>query len=199
MISEEFGPWIGTATGNRFYLLNPNMDDVTIEDVAISLSKICRFNGHLKPEYLLDIYSVAQHSFNVWHLVKNVWGDAEAAKWAFAHDWLEAFYGDNTSPLKVAVPELKTIEKAAQPGLIDKYGIPYDERIEAVVKKADLTVGYREAEIFQDIDVDEAWQIGFIPEETMHDIDPNFACWDPRRSYGIFMKTFRAEFGDAVS
>ena len=48
--------YITTVTGKHFYPLNPNPQDIDIEDIAHALSLICRANGHFK-----YFYSVAQH------------------------------------------------------------------------------------------------------------------------------------------
>ena len=49
--------YITTVTGKHFYPLNPNQQDIDIEDIAHALSLICRANGHFR-----HFYSVAQHS-----------------------------------------------------------------------------------------------------------------------------------------
>jgi hypothetical protein len=51
--------WIQTASGIKFYPLAPHPEDVTIEDIAHALSKMCRFNGH--NGHTSAFYSVAQH------------------------------------------------------------------------------------------------------------------------------------------
>ncbi|HDI4958884.1 TPA: deoxyribonucleoside 5-monophosphate phosphatase [Salmonella enterica] len=49
--------FIQTLSGKQFDYLSATIDDIDIEDIAVALSNICRFSGHL-PEF----YSVAQHS-----------------------------------------------------------------------------------------------------------------------------------------
>lgn len=49
--------YITTVTGKHFYPLDPNRQDIDIEDIAHALSLICRANGHFR-----HFYSVAQHS-----------------------------------------------------------------------------------------------------------------------------------------
>ena len=43
--------YITTVTGKHFYPLNPNPQDIDIEDIAHALSLICRANGHFKYFY----------------------------------------------------------------------------------------------------------------------------------------------------
>ena len=49
--------YITTVTGKHFYPLNPDQQNIDIEDIAHALSLICRANGHFR-----HFYSVAQHS-----------------------------------------------------------------------------------------------------------------------------------------
>ena len=56
--------YVSTYLGNRFYPLEPRIDDVAIEDIAHGLAYQCRFNGQTSA-----FYSVAQHSLIVAALV----------------------------------------------------------------------------------------------------------------------------------
>lgn len=52
--------WIYTASGRKFWPLDPRPEEIDIIDIAHSLARICRFNGHTGP-----FYSVAEHSVRV--------------------------------------------------------------------------------------------------------------------------------------
>src|SRR5208283_3910606 len=82
--------WIQTWTGRKFSLLDPQPEDVCIEDIAHALTNICRFNGHCR-----GFYSVAQHSVHVADLVPTPYKLD-----ALLHDAGEAYYGDITRPQK---------------------------------------------------------------------------------------------------
>jgi hypothetical protein len=100
--------------GGRFFNLRlPDPNDVFIEDVVHSLSNLCRFNGHTSP-----FFSVAQHSVDCAAL--SIIIDEENAKaagepiredwkdraWAcLMHDAHEAYIGDVSSPMKIALGE----------------------------------------------------------------------------------------------
>lgn len=84
------GPWSQTFTGGRFYPYDPRPEDVSLEDIAQSLSNTCRYNGHLP-----CFYSVAQHSVIMSRYVKY-----ESALWALFHDAPEAYLSDLPRPVK---------------------------------------------------------------------------------------------------
>ncbi len=81
---------IQTYTGRGFNPFCPDPHLICIEDIAHSLSLLCRFNGHCK-----TFYSVAEHSVWVSRLVA-----PEYALWGLLHDAGEAYFGDVMSPLK---------------------------------------------------------------------------------------------------
>ena len=82
--------YIGTFTGRKVTVFNPNPEDIVIEDIAASLSKVCRFTGHCS-----RFYSVAEHSVYVSMIVP-----AEDARWGLLHDATEAYLGDLVRPIK---------------------------------------------------------------------------------------------------
>lgn len=74
-------------------------EDVDGRDLAVSLSHLCRFNGHID-----KFYSVAQHSIAVARLVEVRGGGPPTVLQALLHDAPEAYLcGDVPGPLKVGV------------------------------------------------------------------------------------------------
>jgi hypothetical protein len=116
--------WIETFTGKRFYILSPAEDMINIEDIAHSLSLLCRYNGHCK-----QFYSVAEHSIRVSELVPV--GDRLAA---LLHDAAEAYLSDIPRPLKMYLKDIKSIEDRIQAMIHSAFGIKGNE---AEIKKAD--------------------------------------------------------------
>lgn len=87
------GWYIGTATGKKIYLDNPI--DLSIDDVALSLSNICRWGGHI-----VRHYSVAQHCIAVAQILgAGAHGDHAAAYNGLMHDAAEMVIGDIPRPL----------------------------------------------------------------------------------------------------
>lgn len=85
--------FIQTYSGKKFSLIDPQPEDVCIEDIEHALGLICRFNGHTK-----HFYSVAQHSILVSKIVF-----PEDAYEGLMHDAGEAYYGDISTPMKIAM------------------------------------------------------------------------------------------------
>jgi hypothetical protein len=91
-----------------------SLDAITAEigEVAHSLSRICRFNGHTEATY-----SVAQHSLLVAQVVAETHPDLAVV--ALLHDAHEAFLGDLSRPIKQLLRSLcgasfDTLEQSMQ-------------------------------------------------------------------------------------
>jgi hypothetical protein len=69
-----------------------------LEDLALSLSRIHRWNGH-------SPITVAQHSVMTSYLVRHFFAEA------LLHDAAEALLGDLITPLKALAPELRALEE----------------------------------------------------------------------------------------
>lgn len=90
--------WVGaieTASGMEFDVVNPLPEMFVLDDIARSLSHICRYNGHVP-----SFYSVAEHSVRVaWQL--RFWGcSLDVQMSGLLHDAAEAYVGDMVRPLK---------------------------------------------------------------------------------------------------
>ncbi len=85
-----------TVSGRQWPLTAPTADHVHWPDIAEALSKICRFNGHTQ-----SFYSVAQHCCLVADILP-----LNERLFGLLHDAHEAFLGDVTSPLKMALAKL---------------------------------------------------------------------------------------------
>ena len=92
------GIYIQTAHGGRYQPLNPDPDSITLQDVAHSLSQICRYIGHSK-----FFYSVAQHCVLMARALRNEGHEAMIIRTALMHDAHEAYVGDVPGPHKAAI------------------------------------------------------------------------------------------------
>lgn len=79
-----------TYTGRQIHPLDPKPHEISVFDIARSLSHICRFLGHTDA-----FYSVAQHCVLVSQHVPQ-----EDALWGLLHDAPEAYLCDLPAPIK---------------------------------------------------------------------------------------------------
>jgi 5'-deoxynucleotidase YfbR-like HD superfamily hydrolase len=101
--------YITTVTGKHFYPLNPNQQDIDIEDIAHALSLICRANGHFK-----HFYSVAQHSIACAEEASARGYSLEVILGCLLHDASEAYLCDVTRPVKKHIPAYLQAEEKLQ-------------------------------------------------------------------------------------
>jgi len=80
-------------SGGFLNLEDPDFRAVNLEDIAIPLSRISRFNGHTA-----EPWNVAQHSVLTWELARLFMPEMSAHM--ILHDAHEAFIGDITRPVK---------------------------------------------------------------------------------------------------
>lgn len=120
-----------TESGGVLDLLDPRPEQIRLEEIAVALSKQCRFNGHVPAGF----YSVATHCVNVATLLEH---NRELARWGLMHDAGEAYIGDVISPLKALVPGLKLIEERLLIVIADRFKLSWP--MPGRVKEADLQV-----------------------------------------------------------
>jgi len=96
--------WIQTVSGKAFDFQNPTPDMVDINDIAMGLSKQCRFNGQTN-----RFYSVAEHCVLVSRL--SIFKTPYEQLAALLHDAAEAYIGDVADPVKQNLPWFKETEK----------------------------------------------------------------------------------------
>lgn len=127
----RLGDWIQTYTGKIFYPIDPRPWEISLEDIAHSLSLLCRFTGHTR-----EFYSVAEHSVRVSWLCPD-----EHAAWGLMHDASEAYIADLTRPIKrfsdLGEPYLR-IETRLMHCICQRFGLPSEQP--ECVSKADLVL-----------------------------------------------------------
>lgn len=137
--------WVGTIetySGVAADVFNLTPEMVVFEDIAKSLSNICRYNGHIP-----SFYSVAEHSVRVAWWVKVAGGSIMDQMTALMHDASETYVGDMVRPLKrnsdFGHPH-QLLEDKVSKVLSSKYGYlyPYPE----IVHEADKQIYYWEVE-----------------------------------------------------
>lgn len=132
--------FIETYSGIQFYPLEPEEKDVNIIDIAHSLSHLCRYSGHCK-----FFYSVAQHSVNIYHLLKQSTNNPVILMDGLLHDATEAYMVDLPKPLKEHMDEYSAYEERLQKVIYSYIGLP--KKISSEVKHADNIMLSHEAAI----------------------------------------------------
>ena len=98
-------PTITTYSGIRMNPVEPHTNDIDIKDIAHALSLVCRGGGHV-----IQFYSVAQHSL-VCAEEARLRGCSERVQMgALLHDGSEAYMSDLVRPVKLQIPQYRTIE-----------------------------------------------------------------------------------------
>lgn len=143
--------WVRTWSGYRFDLLEPTVDQVRLEDIAESLSRQCRYNGHT----LVSHYSVAEHSVQVMHLV-----EPEHRRDALMHDAHEAYLGDIVAPVKrllqaTAPGVLQAIEHRVHCVIAERFGLRTELPLE--VAEADLRMLATEMRQVVSVGIEDPW------------------------------------------
>lgn len=167
-------PYIETRFGKKFHFLNPQPDEICIEDIAYSLSHLCRFNGHCS-----GFYSVAEHSVAVAALLPH-----ELRLSGLLHDAAEAYLGDLASPIKQHMPQFQEMESVIFDVIDEKFKLNNSDS--TLIKDADLQQLCTESyHLIPSRGID--WDIlrGYFPDNG---IVPR--CVAPKIAFGVFMAAF---------
>ena len=113
-----------TYTGRMFWPFDPRVGDIEIYDIAVPLSRMCRFGGHC-----IEFYSVADHSVWVMERVPGHLGPKVKLA-ALLHDASEGYLIDVPRPLKGS-PEFapyKRAEKRVLEVIMTRFGVIHEYR-----------------------------------------------------------------------
>jgi uncharacterized protein len=171
---------IFTYSGRFIRPLDPNPNDIFIEDIAHALANQCRWTGHVS-----RFLSVAEHSVHVSQLVPK-----ELQLTALLHDASEAYLADLARPIKKA-PGLGEIyleiEAKLSAVIAIRFGITDDPLSHAEVKLADERVLWSEAK-------------ALLPRLGQEMPDPGEDCptpknWTPLIAKQVFLDFYKAYGG----
>jgi hypothetical protein len=119
-----------------FDFRHPDLSDLTVEEVAVSLSRLYRWRGSIP-------VSVGQHSVLLARYAEGL----PTARWCLMHDATEVFVGDMPSPLKAL--GMMTAYRAAE----ERFRQAIQERFDLgpvpmAVKRLDLRIRRDEVEAY---------------------------------------------------
>ncbi len=176
--------FIETYSGKRFEPLNPNPEDICIQDIAHALSQQCRFAGHTKA-----FYSVAQHCVEV-SLLAELWGcSPRMIVQALLHDASEAYISDVSTPLKqsTSFAAYREAEAVLQGCIYSRFGVPTKDH--SLVRKADAVLLSTEARDMMPF-VPEHW--GALKEEPL---TRHLFPWSSAEAERCFLIRFASFYG----
>lgn len=169
-------PWIETVSGKKFYFLDPQPDQIDIEDIATALSHNCRYTGQSK-----GFYSVAEHSVAVCELTGNTLE-------GLLHDASEAYLQDIASPVKAYLANYKELEDVVMRAIAAKFRFEYPYGPE--IKYADVVQLSTEARhLLPSRGNDWNWrQIWLDGRPKKFGIIPRFV--NPKKAKKLFLRKF---------
>ena len=139
--------WQRMLSGRKLDILSPSPFDIEIEDIALGLSRVTRWNGQTIGKHP---YSVAQHSVLVEKLFNIEYPDLDK-KWnlaALLHDAPEYVIGDLITPFKYALNNsYRFVEDNLMKAIYLRFGLPalLPKNIEYKIKKIDKALAWFEA------------------------------------------------------
>jgi len=133
------GDYITTFSKIKFTPASPRIEDIKIEDIAHSLTFMCRANGHVR-----TFFSVAQHAINCAAEAKAKGYDKRLQLACLIHDGSEAYLSDITRPFKKSLPEYLKFEDVLQGKIYRKFlgGTPTPEESAAIYEIDNIMLYY---------------------------------------------------------
>ena len=110
--------YIETRSGLFISPLTLKPEEIKLNDVIASASKLCRFNGHCK-----HFYSVLTHSVNCCLAAEKQDYDFETCRYSLLHDALESVVGDLPSPYREFLPDFCSMEEKVETIFEDRFQI----------------------------------------------------------------------------
>ncbi|MGA9658676.1 MAG: HD family hydrolase [Asticcacaulis sp.] len=134
-------------SGRRLDLLDPAAIDIEIEDIALGLSRVARWNGQTLGDHG---FSVAQHCLIVEDICAYIQPDITTAHrlMALLHDAAEYVIGDMISPFKTALGlDYRRFEDHLEQAIHIRFGLPalIPAPVKTLIKQADHACAYFEA------------------------------------------------------
>jgi len=135
-----------TVSGQGFPLTNPTAKDISIDTIALALSRIPRFGGHTAPG---REWSVAAHSLLVTAFLQMDGAPTGVQLMGLLHDAHEAYIGDIPGPVYAVLRQagqteaIEQMRRSIDVAVAQVAGLPdprsnVSRRFEHAVKKADL-------------------------------------------------------------
>jgi hypothetical protein len=187
LVRGRTGEPLMTATGGRFWPLDPRAEEVTVEDLVLGLVNKCRFNGLIR-----RFYDVGRHSANVaicasWLAHSRGLGEEIATacyEKGLAHDGHEAYLFDPPRPVKPYIRRFNPWAQAIQTCIESflGFGIIHNSvEVVQIVDEADELILWAEMQaLYPHVPASEwaftppasyeAWEASGVPLNVEHDV-----------------------------
>lgn len=171
-----------TRSGLSWNILDPDPNDVLIEDIAHALSNQCRYNGHTR-----EFYSVAEHSVRVASCLP-----VKLRLAGLMHDTAEAYVGDIVRPLKPLLKEFKEIEQRTMVAILEGLGLSGLDVDHELVEYADKnTILATEGRDLMSIECWEKWAPDlYSPEFVASALPDKIIPWSNIKARQMFMDAY---------
>jgi len=134
---------ITNPSHKHFYLYGTDPDEIQIVDIANSVSKQCRWVGHLAED---KWFSTAEHMVTVAEIVRHLGGALRQQRQALLHDAPEAYLSDIAAPFKHELGNYYEKENLIWTRIAAKFDV--DVAMDPLVKHADWLSLYLEVKHF---------------------------------------------------
>ena len=177
-------------SGRKLDILFPSPLDIEIEDIALGLSRVTRWNGQTIGNHA---YSVAQHSLLVEKLFSLEYPDLDN-KWKLAallHDAPEYVIGDLITPFKYALNNsYRDVEENLIKAIHIRFSLPakIPKSVELKIKTIDKAVAWYEAIAVGGYSENEATQI--LQKPNLKSTYQAIISLSPNTTAGKFLKKF---------
>ncbi|ADP20173.1 MULTISPECIES: hypothetical protein [Achromobacter] len=151
-----------TSSRYPFDFANPDPRHVDIVDIALGLSKECRWNGQLPPDEFL---SVAQHCVMASQMVP-----PHLQFEGLLHDGEEAYVRDLASPIKHLIPQYVSLAAGVTRAIRIRFDLPLDHH--------SPEVKYVDSELQE------------MEEGAIFGNGPKFELWTPKQAFERFIERF---------
>lgn len=165
-------------SGQYFDLVNPQPEQITLSDIAGSLARANRFNGHYER---FEYYTVAEHSVHCLTVAIQDGLPVDGLLAVFAHDWHEAITGDPTRPMKRLLPGFHPIQQRVDRILAARFGIDFAKWAREIKEIDDAMLVAERRFLFSDDGV--RWE----GEETVRQLRVDFQGWSPNAAEQVFL------------
>ena len=188
--------WQRMLSGRRLDLIEPSPLDIEIEDIALGLSRVARWNGQTVGQ---NAFSVAQHSILVLTIYsrRNPLACADKKLFVLLHDAPEYVIGDIISPFKAVMGgDYKSIENRLLEAIHMSVGLPprAPDKLKKSIKEADTVAAFFEATQLAGFSQSDALRFFGRP----YDISPDVLELEPW-SAGVAQERFLSIFNDLMS